>query len=141
MALYTPPSLSAVDFALTAYTPPDLTPATQALASYTPPALAAVDFALVSYTPPTYPYVGWELLPSTPSFPTQYSGFRIEIAATAYDLCLVAVADAPTGMGGQPRIYRSGTAYTVYLVETTDPDASPLRMRTTTGTKAVRLKT
>lgn len=141
MAVYTPPSLSAVDFALTAYTPPDLTPATQALVSYTPPALAAVDFALVSYTLPTYPYVGWELLPGGGGFPTQYSGLRIRKSGVTYDLCLVAVADAPTGMGGQPRFYKGGTAYAVYLVETTDPDASPLRMRTSAGTKAVRLKT
>ena len=140
MALYTPPSLSAVDFALAAYTPPDLTPETQALASYAPPALSSVDFVLVSYTPPTYPYVGWELLPSS-SFPTQYSGFRVEIGATAYDLCMVATADAPTGMGGQPRVYKGGTTYALYLVETSDPNASPLRLRTSAGTKSVRLKT
>lgn len=140
MALYTPPSLSAVDFALTAYTPSDLTPATQALTSYTPPALSAVDFALVSYTPPTYPYVGWELLPSS-SFPTQYSGFRIRKGGVTYDLCMVATADAPTGMGGQPRVRKGGTTYALYLVETTDPDASPVRLRTTTGIKAVRFKT
>lgn len=81
------------------------------------------------------------LVESTGAFPTQYSGLRIRKSGVTYDLCLVAVADAPTGMGGQPRIYKGGTAYAIYLVETTDPDASPLRMRTTTGTKAVRLKT
>ena len=140
MALYTPPSLSAVDFALTAYTPPDLTPATQALTSYTPPALSAVDFALVSYTPPTYPYVGWELLPSS-SFPTQYSGARIDGVASTHELCLVALADAPTGMGGRLCWPGVSSNYALYLVETSDPNASPLRLRTTTGTKAVRLKT
>lgn len=76
-----------------------------------------------------------------PSFPTQFDGFRIRKGGTTYDLCMVATADAPTGMGGQPRVRKGSTTYALYLVETTDPNASPLRLRTTTGTKAVRLKT
>lgn len=63
MSIYVPPTLNAVDFALTSYTPPDLTPAFQELTAYTPPALSAVNFELTAYTPPIYPYVGWELLP------------------------------------------------------------------------------
>ena len=59
--IYTVPSLSAVDFALTAHTPVDTSPATQALALYTLPSLSAVDFALTVWTPPTYLDVGWEL--------------------------------------------------------------------------------
>lgn len=55
--------------------------------------------------------------------------------------CLVAVADAPTGMGGVPRIDKNGTTYAIYLVETTDPNATPVRLQTTTGTKAIRIKT
>lgn len=140
MAVYTPPSLSAVNFALSAHTPPGLTPAYQALTSYSVPALASVDFALVTYTAPTYPYVGWELLPSS-SFPTQFDGFRVRKGGISYDLCMVATADAATGMGGQPRVRKGGTTYALYLVETTDPDASPVRLRTTTGIKAVRFKT
>lgn len=76
------------------------------------------------------------------AFPTQYLGLRVRKSGSTLDLCLVATADAPSGMGGQLRIRNAGgTIRAVYLVETTDPNASPLRLRTTTGTKAVRLKT
>ena len=44
-------------------------------------------------------------------------------------------------MGGQLRFRKGGTTRAIYLVETTDPNASAVRLRTTTGTKAVRLKT
>jgi len=56
-------------------------------------------------------------------------------------LCLVALADAPAGMGGCPRFRKGGVTYAVYLVETTDPNASAVRIQTTAGTKAIRLKT
>lgn len=141
MAVYTPPSLSAVDFALTTHTPPSLTPAYQALTSYSVPALAAVDFALVTYTAPTYPYVGWELLPDPGSFPTQFFGLKAYYQGAVKDLCLVAEADAPSGMGGVLKVHKGGTNYAVYLVETTDPDASPVYVRTSTGVKAIREKT
>ena len=76
-----------------------------------------------------------------PAFPTQYSGLRVRHGGGTYDLCMVATADAPAAMGGQPRIRKGGTTYAVYLVDTTDPDASPVRLRTSAGTKAIRLKT
>ena len=44
-------------------------------------------------------------------------------------------------MGGVPKLRKGVTDYAVYLVETTDPNASPFRIRTTTGTKAIRKKT
>ena len=135
--IYTVPALNAVDFALTAHTVPDLTPAGQALAAYTVPALNAVDFALIVWALPTYPYVGWELLP-TSSFPTQYAGLRF-FKTTVQELCLVATADAPAG--AQWRIDKNGTTYAVYLVDTTDPNASHVRVQTPAGTKAARLKT
>ena len=75
------------------------------------------------------------------SFPVQYDGFYIKKDAGSVALCLVATADAPVGMGGQPRFYKGGVTYCIYLVETSDTHASPVRMQTTTGTKAVRLKT
>lgn len=56
-------------------------------------------------------------------------------------LCLVAEADAPSGMGGVVKIDKNGTLYSAYLVETTDPNASPVRVQTSSGTKAIRLKT
>ena len=74
-------------------------------------------------------------------FPTQFSGLRTFYNAAVRELCLVATADAPAGMGGSPRIQKGGTTYAVYLVETTDPDASNVRIRTSAGTKAIRLKT
>lgn len=141
MSVYTVPALNAVDFALTAHTVPSLASPAQGLQAYTVPSLSAVDFALAAYTVPTYMDVGWELLPSGGAFPTQYFGLKCYFNASARDLCLVAEADAPTGVGGVIKIDKNGTLYAVYLVETTDPDASPLRVRTTTGTYAVRLKT
>lgn len=75
------------------------------------------------------------------SFPTQYAGLRTYYGGAVRELCLVAVADAPSGMGGVPRVYKGGTAYAVYLVETSDPNATPVRLRTSTGTKAIRVKT
>ncbi len=74
-------------------------------------------------------------------FPTQYAGLRIFYGGAVRELCVVAVADAPSGMGGVPRVRKGGTTYAVYLVETTDPLATPLRVATTAGTKAVRVKT
>lgn len=76
-----------------------------------------------------------------PAFPTQYSGFKIRKTGSTIELCLVATADAPAGMGGQLRMRKGGVTYAVYLVETTDPNASPVRIRTSAGTKAIRLKT
>lgn len=75
-----------------------------------------------------------------PAFPTQYQGLRVRWV-TNLDLCLVAIADAPTGMGGSPRVRKNGVDYAIYLVETTDPHASPVRLRTSAGTKAIRLYT
>lgn len=80
-------------------------------------------------------------LPSGSVFPTQYSGFRVYDNGAAFDLCLVATADAPTGMGGVLKIKRASDIRAVYLVETTDPNATPVRVRTSTGIKAVRRKT
>ena len=139
MSTYTVPALNAVDFALTAHTVPSIASPAQALQSYTVPSLAAVAFALTAYTAPTYMDIGWELLPG--GFPTQYAGLRAYYNGAVRELCLVAVADAATGMGGVPRVYKGGTPYAVYLVETTDPNATPVRVRTSAGTKAVRVKT
>jgi hypothetical protein len=136
--IYTGPSLTAVDFALTAHTPANIAPATQALASYTVPSLTSVDFVLTTWAPPTYQDVGWELLPGGGLFPTQFSGLRYQ-DGSVQELCLVATADGNTG--NQLRIHKSATTYCVYLVDTTDPDASPIRIQTTAGVKAVRFKT
>lgn len=138
MSVYTVPALNAVDFALTAHTVPSLASPAQALQSYTVPALNAVDFALVSYTVPTYMDIGWELLPSL-SFPTQYPGLRFWDGAAVVSLCLVAEADAPAG--NVPKVRKGATTYAVYLVDTTDPDASAVRLRTGAGTKSIRLLT
>lgn len=78
---------------------------------------------------------------SGPAFPTQFSGFRVYDNGAALDLCLVATADAPTGMGGQLRLRNGATTYAFYLVETSDGNASTLLVPTTTGVKAIRRKT
>lgn len=74
-------------------------------------------------------------------FPTQYSGLKVEKTGSTIELCLVATADDSTGMGGSVRVYKGGTVYALYLVETADGNASPVRVQTSTGTKAIRLKT
>lgn len=140
MSIYTPPSLNAVDFALTAHAVPSIASPQNALQAYSVPALAAVNFALAVYALPVYMNIGWELLPDAGGFPTQYSGLRY-FSGTVRELSLVALADAPAGMGGQWRVRKSGSDYAVYLVETTDPNASGVRIRTAAGTKAARFKT
>ena len=75
------------------------------------------------------------------TFPTQYAGFKIHYGGATHELCLVAVANAPTGMGGVARVRRSDGTYALYLVETSDQNATPVRIRTSAGTKAVRVKT
>jgi hypothetical protein len=72
------------------------------------------------------------------SFPTQFSGLRY-FHGTVRELCMVAVADAPPG--DQWRVHKGGTTYAVYLVDTTDPNASAVRVRTSGGTRSARLKT
>lgn len=83
----------------------------------------------------------WYFAGGSISFPTQYSGLRVYYAGVVKDLCLVAEADAPSGMGGVIKINKNGTNYVVYLVETGDSNASSVRIKTGTGVKAVRLKT
>lgn len=78
---------------------------------------------------------------ATGAFPTQYFGLKAFYRGAVKDLCLVAVADAPAGMGGVPRVQKGGVTYAVYLVETSDPNASPVRMQTSAGVKAIREKT
>jgi hypothetical protein len=135
MSVYTPPALNAVDFALTAHTVPSIASPQNALQSYTTPALNAVNFALSSFSVPTYMNIGWELLST---FPTQFAGLRYFLG-TVKELCLVALGDAPAG--DQWRIRKGGTDYAVYLVDTTDPNASQVRVHTNDGLKAARLKT
>lgn len=141
MSIYTVPALNAVNFALTAHTVPSIASPANALQAYTVPSLAAVNFALVVFTVPTYMDIGWELLPG--GFPTQYSGLRYWDAGIAdrVELCLVAEADAPSGMGGVLKIRKGGVTYAVYLVETSDPSATPVRIKTIAGIKAIRVKT
>ena len=78
--------------------------------------------------------------PDAGGFPTQYSGLRY-FSGTVKELALVALADAPSGMGAVWRVRKNGVSYAVYLVETSDPNASGVRVRTSAGTKAARLKT
>lgn len=72
------------------------------------------------------------------SFPTQYAGLRF-FHGTVQSLCLVLPADAPTG--DTPMVRKNGTTYALYLVATTDPDASTVRIKTNDGIKSVRLLT
>jgi hypothetical protein len=70
-------------------------------------------------------------------FPTQFAGLRY-FHGTVKELCLVATADAPIPVW---RVSKGGTTYAVYLVDTSDPNASTVRVKTAAGTKSARLKT
>lgn len=72
-------------------------------------------------------------------FPTQYAGLRAFYGGSVQELCLVALGDAPSG--NVMKIKKGGTVYAIYLVDTSDSNASPIRIRTTTTTKAIRKKT
>ena len=71
------------------------------------------------------------------SFPTQYDGLDWE----GLPLCVVAVADAPPGMGNVFTTTVNGVERALYIVETNDTNASVLTAQTTLGTKAIRKKT
>lgn len=71
-------------------------------------------------------------------FPAQIPGLRAFYGGATHTLCLVAEADAPTGMGGVVKIRKGAVTLVLYLVETSDPDATPIYVRTSSGTKAVR---
>lgn len=81
------------------------------------------------------------LVESSSTFPAQFLGLKAYYQGAVKDLCLVAEADAPAGMGGVIKLDKGGTLYAVYLVETSDPDASPIYVQTAAGTKAIREKT
>lgn len=85
--------------------------------------------------------VGYAVGRSLTSFPTQFPGLRVWWSGAAHELCLVAEADAPAGMGAVIKVRKSGANLALYLVEIGDPFASPVRVKTTTGVKAIRLKT
>ena len=82
-----------------------------------------------------YPVISVELA----IFPVQYSWLRSFFQGTVQQLSVVAWTDAPTG--NTLAISKGGVTYAVYLVDTIDVNASPIRLTTTTGTKAIRLKT
>lgn len=99
-------------------------------------AFAAPPAPVVAFVP-AYDVPG----PHVALFPTQYDGLFVFYGGSVHALCLVAVADAPAGMGGVPMIEKGGVALAVYLVETTDGNASSVRMQTSAGMKAIRVKT
>ena len=75
------------------------------------------------------------------SFPAQFDGLRVFFHSVVNTLCLVAEVDAPAGMGGVIKVTKGASNYAVYLVDTADSNATPVRVNTTTGVKAVRIKT
>lgn len=66
------------------------------------------------------------------------TGLRLKTGSGIIELTLVAAGAAVPAMGGAPMIRKNGVTYALYLVETTDPNASALRIKTSTGIKAVR---
>lgn len=80
----------------------------------------------------------FDIVAEIAAFPAQFAGLRYFLG-TVRELCLVALGDAPAG--DQWRIRKGGTDYAVYLVDTADPNASQVRIQTSEGLKAARLKT
>ena len=71
----------------------------------------------------------------------QFTGISVFYAGSKKELALVAESDAPIDMGGILKLRTGGVTYAIYLVDVGDLYASPVHVRTTTGTKAVRLRT
>lgn len=68
------------------------------------------------------------------------TGLRITKGnGSTIELLLVAENAGASGMGGVPVVNKNGTNYALYLVETSDGKAGPVRISTTTGIKSVRL--
>lgn len=71
--------------------------------------------------------------------------FALEVLEDATDAAAFRAAiGAGSGSGGTgdtPMLRKGGTTYAVYLVDTTDPNASSVRLHTGGGTKAIRLLT
>jgi hypothetical protein len=72
---------------------------------------------------------------------TQYSFLHFKKGNGTYAACVVPSGSGQSGMGGVPKIRQNGVTYDIYLVQTTDQYASPLRIQTSLGTKAVRYYT
>lgn len=71
---------------------------------------------------------------------TGLPGLRVRKSSGTVEVQLVIVGSATAGMGGQWRFRRAdGITYALQMVETTDPNASPWRIKTATGVKAARL--
>lgn len=90
--------------------------------------------------PPAPPKPFVDVVSAGSVFPTQYAGLRVYYHGAVQELSLVVEGDAPSGMGGIWKIRNSATQYAVYLVETSDPNATPIRIQTGSGIKALRIK-
>lgn len=74
-------------------------------------------------------------------FPIQHQGPRVWHNGAMIELCMVAESDAPAGVGGVLKIRKGGVNYAAYLVGTANVNASPVRIKTSTGVKSIRVKT
>ncbi len=75
------------------------------------------------------------------TIPDQSSFLRFKRADGVYALCVVPNGQGAASMGGIPKVRKDGVTYDIYLVETNDAFASPVRVKTSAGTKAVRYYT
>ena len=82
------------------------------------------------------------LYPFTPPAPpvsTEYAGLRVAYSGSTHQLAMVPVADAPTGLGGIIKITKGTEVYALWIVDTSDGDASHVRVQMPIGVKSVRL--
>lgn len=70
--------------------------------------------------------------------PVFYCGIlKVKDDAGVYHLSVTDLGSGAAGKGGIPRIQKGGVTYDIFLVEVSDPTASPARIRTSLGTKAI----
>ena len=72
------------------------------------------------------------------SLPSVHRGLFVQLQGEAQELCLVEAGQGSGEMGGIPKLRKGSQTYDLHLVEASDPDASPVRLGTSTGTKAIR---
>jgi len=106
--------------------------------------IGALDFAGPASVAPGSPAGGfspgvdWTGMPGAVPL-VQYAGLRGRYGGITYDLALV---DAALALAGSALFLRkNGVVYAVHLVELAHPHASPFRVQTPGGPKALRLLT
>lgn len=74
-------------------------------------------------------------------FPPQFGGFKMRTSSGTVELCMVARGNGNPNITDKLRTQKGSTIYDLYLVETSDINASSVHIKTSQGIKAIRKKT